>query len=86
MAEFSKEYLDAVNSTWNADFSYLEELLLVKDGTIVDYICEGFGSIGAIRISNEPYLLFVGSNPVKLFEAVEKSRNNQEIRTLNRLS
>ena len=86
MAEFSKEYLDSVNSTWHADFSYLEELMSVKDGIMVEYICEGFGSIGAMRISNEPYLIFVGANPVKLFDAVEKSRNNQEIKTLGGLT
>lgn len=86
MAEFSKEYLDAVNSTWNADFSYFDELLIVKDGTVIDYICEGFGSIGAMTISNEPYLLFLGADPVKLFEAVERIRNNQEVKTLNRLT
>lgn len=86
MAEFSKEYLDAVNSTWLADFSYLDELLSVKDGTIIDFICEGFGSIGALTISNEPYLIFMGASPVKLFDAIEKSRNNQEIKTLGGLT
>ena len=77
MAEFSKEYLDAVNSSWYADFSYQDELLVLKEGTLVDRICEGFGSVGAISIANEPYLLFMGKDPVKLFNAVNKHRIEQ---------
>ena len=82
MSEFSKEYLSAINSSWESDFSYLQELLFVEEGTFVERICEGFGSIGAILISNEPYLLITGSDPVKIFDAVEKLRSNQKINHL----
>lgn len=86
MAEYSKEYLSAVNSSWEADFSYLKELLFVDEGIKVDRICEGFGSVGAILISNEPYLLVLGSNPVKIFDAVEKLRSSHNTSTLDLLN
>ena len=72
MAEYSKEYLDSIKSTLNEDFSYMDELLLVKEGTMVDRICEGFGSIGAMFIENEPHLIVLGSDPVKLFGTINK--------------
>lgn len=83
MSEFSKEYLNAIGSSWKPDFSYINELLVMKDGAVFERICEGFGSIGAILISGEPYLLFHGSDPVKIFNAIENLRSNQKTRYLN---
>ena len=85
MSEFSKEYLNAIGSSLKGDFSYQDELLMVEEGTLVDEICEGFGSIGAISIANEPYLFFSGRDPVKLFDAIHKLRIKQEISLLDSL-
>ncbi len=72
MAEFSKEYLEAIGSTMLPDFSYIDELNQNPNEIEGFRICEGFGSIGAKWISEEPYLVFLNSEPISLSKAIEK--------------
>lgn len=72
MAEFSKEYLDAIGSNMIPDFSYIDELNENPKEVEGIRICEGFGSIGVKLISEKPYLIFLNSEPISLSEAIEK--------------
>jgi len=77
MALFSKEYLEAVGSTWQPDFSYVDELATKKDDSEVILICEGFGSIGAMTFADEPFLSFIQPpNFRKLSDEIEKVRKS----------
>lgn len=66
MAEFSKEYIDAIGLQVRPDFSYLEEFKKSKSESKVSLICEGFGAIGFINKNNICYLLFQNEEVIEL--------------------
>ncbi len=66
MAEFSKEYIDAIGLQLSPDFSYLEEFKKSKSNSKVSLICEGFGAIGFINEDNRCYLLFQNEEVIEL--------------------
>lgn len=58
MAEFSKEYLEAISSDMIPDFCYIDEFKLLLDGFSNQLICEGFGSVGVMNKNGICCLLF----------------------------
>lgn len=78
MAEFSKEYIDALNLKLIPDFSYLEESLKLKNNSSINLICEGIGSIGLEFKNGKCYLLFLDNEqPVLLETIVQNLKNNK---------
>lgn len=75
MAEFSKEYLDTIDTNMIPDFSYLDLLKRYPKKTELSRICEGFGSVGVMRKNNFLYLLFINSEPKLLDDFTKKHEN-----------
>jgi hypothetical protein len=56
MAEFSKQYKDAIGFDWH-DFDYEEDFNTLEPNQYIPRICEGFGTIAVAKSDNGEMLL-----------------------------
>lgn len=77
MAEFSKEYLEAINSDFAPDFSYKVECSKQKQNVRIPLVCEGFGTVAYENINGECYLFFNQDETPDLLDSVLQKFKNQ---------
>lgn len=79
MAEFSKEYIEAIGLHASPDFSYLEEFKKSKSEITVSLICEGLGAIGFINKNNICYLLFQNEEVIELNTFTNQLKGRKDV-------